>query len=69
MNDEKQPCGALAGNFCSGETPVDDCMECLEFVTTCDNCRGAGSNESIGWYEGPNETTLCIDCYDLLKEG
>ena len=61
-----QKCEAIAGRYCSGETPHGECMECMEFVNTCDSCLQAGSNESIGWNEGPEGTTLCDGCFSDL---
>jgi hypothetical protein len=59
----KQPCGAIAGRFCSGEMDPEDCDECMEFVHTCDQCFSAGSSDSLGWNEGPNGETLCDQCF------
>jgi hypothetical protein len=62
MTDQK--CGAIAGRYCSGETPESECLECMEHVNTCDECLSPGSNESIGWHEGSGGRTLCDDCHD-----
>jgi hypothetical protein len=59
----RQPCGAIAGRYCSGESTPDECLECMDHVNTCDECHSAGSNESIGWHEGPSGQTLCDQCY------
>lgn len=65
---DKRRCGAIAGRFCSGEMSEDDCLECMDFVNTCDECLSPGSNEANGWYEGQNFQTLCAACYDKLKD-
>jgi hypothetical protein len=57
-----QRCTAINGRFCSGETPADECLECMEFVTTCDDCHMPGSNDCGGWHEGPDGRTLCEEC-------
>jgi hypothetical protein len=61
MSPYSRPCGAIAGRFCSGELSEEDCDECMEFVTTCDECFTPGSN-SAEWNEGPNGETLCDVC-------
>lgn len=46
----------------------DDCMDCLEFLTTCDKCHDAGHTDSHGWVRQPDGKIYCWDCDDTKNQ-
>lgn len=59
-------CPALLSKVCPDD---DSCMECMEFITTCDRCHCAGHTDSVGWegIEQPDgqPRVLCRDCFSI----
>ena len=46
----------------------DDCMECMDFITTCDNCYVPGHTDSDGFFEQPDGRIFCWDCDKEAKQ-
>lgn len=59
-------CEAIFAVDCTGEP---DCMNCVEWLATCDRCHCGGHTDSDGWRGIENEDgqprVLCEDCYEI----
>ena len=69
MIEPQQFCDAIFSRPCDAKDQ-SDCLDCMEFVTTCDDCHAPGHTDAL-WrgIEQPNGQphVLCDDCWDARR--